>query len=150
MTTAIGTFIEIDSRFFFQNFYVNETRRWDAKDYLFSGFGYSGSTTDLQGGNIDAQLVWPVNDLSLNMAREAADDRLIVEVKTVWLDPESLKEKSNYMADTFMITGYDHDNLRISLRLSSPLDAISVDVPRRRLTERLVGAMPSTGEILLL
>ena len=150
MTIAIGTFIEIDDRFFFQNFYVNETRRWDAKDYLFSGFGYSGSTTDLQGGNVDAQLVWPVNDLSLNMAREAADDRLIVEVKTVWLDPESLREKSNYMTDTFMITGYDHDNLRIRLRLSSPLDAISADVPRRRLTERLVGAMPSTGEILLL
>ena len=150
MSIAIGTFIEIDQRFFFQNFFVGEDRRWDGKDYQFSGFGYSGSTTDLQGGNVDSQLVFPVNDLSLNMAREAADNRQIIIVKTVWLDPDTLIEKANYMRDTFMVVGYEHDNERLSVRLSSPLDAITADVPRRRLTEKLVGAMPSTGEILLL
>ena len=150
MAIAIGTFLEIDDRFFFQNFYVGETRTWDAKEYQFSGFGYSGSTTDLQAGNVDSQLVWPCNELSLAMAHEAATERQIIVVKTVWLDPDELTEVGNYMRDVFMATGYDHDNDRLSLRLSSPLDAISADVPRRRLTEKLVGAMPSTGEILLL
>lgn len=150
MSIAIGTFIEIDERFYFQNFFVGETRRWDGNDYQFSGFGYGGSTTDLGGANVDSQLVWPVNELSLNMAREAANEKQIVIIKTVWLDPETLLEKSKFMEDTFMVTGYDHDLERLSLRLSSPLDAISADVPRRRLTEKLVGAMPSTGEILLL
>jgi hypothetical protein len=54
------------------------------------------------------------------------------------------------MRDTFMITGFDHDNLTLTLRLSSPMDAVTAEVPRRRLTEQLVGAMPSTGEISLL
>ena len=150
MTIAIGTFIEINDFWRFQNFFVGEERRWDGKDFIFSGFGYSGSTTDLQGGNVDSQLVWPVNELTLGMCKEAVDRKWIVEVKTVWLNPDTLIEKSNFMNDTFMAVGFDHDLARISLRLSSPMDAISGDVPRRRLTENLVGAMPSTGEILLL
>ena len=59
----------------------------------FAGFGYSGSSVDLQGGNIDAQLIFVVNDLSLNMAKKAADERQIVVIKTVWLDPETLVPK---------------------------------------------------------
>ena len=49
-----------------------------------------------------------------------------------------------------MVTGFEHDSSRLALRLSSPLDAIGGDVPRRRLTERLVGALPSTGQIQLI
>ena len=68
----------------------------------------------------------------------------------MWLDPDSLEEKANYMRDTFMITGFDHDSLVLTMRLSSPMDAITAEIPRRRLTEKLVGAMPSTGEVSLL
>ena len=150
MSIAIGTFIDIESKYYFQNFFVNEVREWEDQKYQFAGFGYGGSSSDLQGGNIDAQLVFRVNDLSLNIAVEAADHRWIVVVKTVWLDPDSLEEKANYMRDTFMVTGFDHDNLTLTLRLSSPMDAVTAEVPRRRLTEKLVGAMPSTGEISLL
>ena len=58
-------------------------------------FGYSGSSVDLQGGNIDAQLIFVVNDPSLNLAKKAADERHIVTVKTVYeLDPDSLTPRS--------------------------------------------------------
>ena len=150
MSIAIGTFVDIESKYYFQNFYVNEVREWENQKYQFAGFGYGGSSSDLQSGNIDASLVFRVNDLSLNMAVEASNNRWIVVVKTVWLDPDSLEEKANYMRDTFMITGFDHDSLTLTLRLSSPMDAVTAEVPRRRLTEQLVGAMPSTGEISLL
>jgi len=149
MGIAIGTFIELPG-YRFQNFFHGETITWDGKNYSFAGFGYSGSSVDLQGGNIDAQLVFVVNDLSLNLAKKAADDRHIVTIKTVWLDPETLEPRSNFMRDVFMITGFEHDSSRLGLRLSSPLDAISGDVPRRRLTEKLVGALPSTGQIQLI
>jgi hypothetical protein len=149
MGIAIGTFIELPD-YNFQNFFHGETITWDNTDYDFAGFGYSGSTVDLQGGNIDAQLIFTVNDLSLNLAKKAADNSEIITIKTVWLDPETLVPKSNFMNDVFMVTGFEHDALRLGLRLSSPLDAISGDVPRRRLTEKLVGALPSTGQIQLL
>lgn len=146
---AIGTFIELAGSYY-QNFFQGEQVSWEGGNYMFSGFGYSGSSVDLEGGNIEAQLIFAVNDLSLNMAKNAADKRQIVTIKTVWLDPETLVPKSNYMQDVFMVTGFEHDSSRLGLRLSSPLDAISADVPRRRLTETLVGALPSTGQVQLL
>ena len=149
MGIAIGTFIELPS-YNFQNFFQGERIAWEGIRYDFAGFGYSGSSVDLQGGNIDAQLIFVVNELTLNLAKKASDDRHIVTVKTVWLDPETLVPRSNFMRDVFMVTGFEHDSNRLGLRLSSPLDAINGDVPRRRLTEKLVGALPSTGQIQLI
>ena len=149
MGIAIGTFISLDT-YRFQNFFQAQTVAWDGDNYIFAGFGYSGSSVDLQGGNIDAQLVFTVNQLSLNMAKKAADERQIATVKTVWLNPTTLVPEKNFMEDVFMVTGFEHDSNRLGLRLSSPLDAISGDVPRRRLTEKLVGALPSTGQIQLI
>ena len=149
MGVAIGTFITLPD-YKLQNFFHGQRVSWDGDTYSFAGFGYSGSSVDLQGGNIDAQLIFVVNDLSLNLAKKAADERHIVTVKTVWLDPDSLNPRSNFMEDVFMVTGFEHDSNRLGLRLSSPLDAISGDVPRRRLTEKLVGALPSTGQIQLI
>ena len=146
---AIGTFIELPG-YNFQNFFQGQTIAWDGRNYGFAGFGYSGSSVDLQGGNVDAQLVFAVNTLSLQIAKEASDNRHIVTIKTVWLNPDTLVPESNFMQDVFMVVGFEHDSSRLGLRLSSPLDAISGDVPRRRLTEDLVGALPSTGQIQLL
>ena len=146
---AIGTFLELDD-YKLQNFFHGQRVTWDGKNYEFGGFGYSGSTIDLQGGNIDAQLVMVVNDISLAIAKKASDNRQIAVIKTVWLDPETLVPRANFMQDTFMVTGFEHDALRLGIRLSSPLDAITGEVPRRRLTEKLVGALPSTGQIQLL
>ena len=147
---AIGTFAAFNDFIFLQNFFQGETRTYGGMQYNFASFGYSGNTTDLQAGNINASLVFSMNELVLNMATEAADNRWIVNVQTVWLDPETLLEQANYTTDVFMITGFEHDHQRLNMTLSSPLDAISGDAPRRRLTESLVGALPSTGQVQLI
>jgi hypothetical protein len=147
---AIGTFAAFNDFVFLQNFFQGETRTYEGMQYNFASFGYSGNTTDLQAGNINASLVFSMNELVLNMATEAADNRWIVNVQTVWLDPETLLEQANYTTDVFMITGFEHDHQRLNMTLSSPLDAISGDAPRRRLTESLVGALPSTGQVQLI
>ena len=150
MTIAIGTFVEFNGAQRYQNFFAGRSMAWSGNQYQFAGFGYSGSTIDLEGGNISASLVWAVNELSLNLAAEAAENRWIVQIDAVWLEPNSLAVQSSYMTDIFMVTGFEHDTLRLSFRLSSPLDAVAADTPRRRLTEQLVGALPSTGQIALL
>lgn len=150
MSIAIGTFVNIEDKYYFQNFFKDEVRVWQGKSYVFAALGYSGSTVDAQGGNVSAQLLFGVNQISLDLAKEAADNRYTVEIETVWLDPESLTEKAVFMLDIFMITGFEHDSSRLIMRLGSPLDAISADVPRRRLTETLVGALPSTGQLSLI
>ena len=147
---AIGTFIEMNDTHYFQNFFPGETRRWKGNKYLFAGFGYGGASSDLQAGNINAQLVFNVNEISLSLAKQAVTENWIITVKTVWLNPKTLKERRNYMTDIYSAIQFEHDNLRITLELSSPLDAVTAEVPRRRLTQKLVGAMPSSGDISLL
>ena len=150
MTIAIGTFVEFNGTQRYQNFFTGRSMAWSGNQYQFAGFGYSGSTIDLEGSNISASLVWAVNELSLNLAAEAAENRWIVQIDAVWIDPDSLGVMDSYMSDIFMVTGFEHDTMRLSFRLSSPLDAVAADTPRRRLTEQLVGALPSTGQIALL
>ena len=75
--------------------------------------------------------------------------RSIIKVHTVVMTP-TLGESDSFTTDTFMMTGFSNDLSRIAFRLSSPLDAVTADVPRRRLSSKIVGALPSTGSVNLL
>ena len=155
MSIAIGTYIKLldeggnDTGFNFQNFFQGEDRLYNGDTYTFGGFGFSGGTLDLQGGNINASLVFAVSDLSLSVFRQAAEEFWLVRIRTVWLDPDSLLEGNTFSEELYAITGFDHDSSRLSVRLSSPLDAVQENAPRRTLNSMLVGELPSTGQISL-
>ena len=155
MSIAIGTYIKLitaegfDTGFNFQNFFQGEDRTYEDNVYTFGGFGFSGGTVDLEGSNISASLVFAVSDLSLSIFRQAAEEFWLVIIRTVWLDPETLEEQSTFGEELYAITGYEHDSSRLSVRLSSPLDAVKENAPRRTLNSMLVGELPSTGQISL-
>ena len=152
---AIGTYVKLidatntDTGFNFQNFFQGEERVYNGDTYIFGGFGFSGGTLDLEGGNISAGLVFAVNDLSLSVFKQAAEQFWLVRIRTVWLDPDTFEEGNTFSEELYAVTGFDHDSSRISVRLSSPLDAVQENAPRRTLTADLVGALPSTGQISL-
>lgn len=155
MTIAIGTYIQllnhdgVEEDLRFQNFYQGDTRNYNGKDYPFAGFGFSGGTVDLQAGNVSASLVFAVNQLDLSVFQAAVMDRWLIEIRTVWLDPDTLEETTTFGEEVYALTGLEHDSSRLSVRLGSPLDAISQNAPRRLLTSDLVGSLPSTGNINL-
>lgn len=150
---AIGTYINFqlsegfDTGYSFQNFHSGEARLYQGVTYIYGGFGFSGTSVDLQGTNIKAQLVFATSNLLMNFVQQAADDRWIVRIRTVWLDPDTLDETSTFMEETYQITGFQHDGIRVGLDLGSPLDAVSGQSPRRTLTQYLVGSLPATGQI---
>ena len=131
----------------FQNFHVGETRNYAGFDYIYAGMGFSGSSVDLQGSNVRASLVFAVSPLLLNFIQEAADQRWVIRVRTVWLDPANFDETGTFSEEVYQVTGFQHDGSRLSLDLSSPLDAVSGQTPRRVLTQYLVGSLPATGQI---
>ena len=155
MSIAIGTYLKFidaagtDTGNNFQNFFQGETREYQGDTYIFGGFGFSGGTLDLEGGNISAGLVFALNDLALSVFRQAAEQFWLVRIRTVWLDPDTFEEGNTFSEELYAVTGFDHDLSRISVRLSSPLDAVQENAPRRTLTADLVGALPSTGQISL-
>ena len=155
MSIAIGTYLKfidaagIDTGNNFQNFFQGETREYQGDTYIFGGFGFSGGTLDLEGGNISASLVFVLNDLSLSIVNQAAEQFWLVRIRTVWLDSSTFQEGNTFSEELYAVTGFEHDSSRLSVRLSSPLDAVQENAPRRTLTADLVGALPSTGQISL-
>ncbi len=155
MTVAIGTYIKLldhtgaPAGYGFQNFYHGETRTYISESYVFAAFGFSGGTVDLQAANISANLVFAVNQLDLVVFQQAVQERWLIQIRTVWLDPDTLDEGNTYGEEVYAVTGLEHDTSRLSVRLGSPLDAVSQNAPRRLLTQALVGSLPSTGNINL-
>jgi hypothetical protein len=150
---AIGTYIKFqtlaggDVGYAFQNFHQGESRSYVGTTYLYAGFGFSGSTVDLQGSNIQASLVFAVSELLLSFIQEAADNFWIVKIATVWLDPDTYAETAVFTEEVYQVTGFQHDGLRLSLTLSNPLDAVAGQAPKRTLGQYLVGSLPTTGTI---
>ena len=155
MTVAIGTYVKLlnpngsSTGYLFQNFFQGETRTFNSENYVFGAFGFSGATLDLQAANISANLVFALNELALTIFNQAATDRWLIELRTVWLDPDTLIETSIYSEETYAVIGLEHDTQRLSVRLGSPLDAVRQNAPRRSLTQALVGSLPTTGDISL-
>ncbi|MFN9915260.1 MAG: hypothetical protein ACK53L_21910, partial [Pirellulaceae bacterium] len=71
----------------------------------------------------------------------------VIRVRTVWLEPHSFEETGTFTEEVYQVTGFQHDGSRLSLDLSSPLDAVSGQSPKRVLTQFLVGSLPATGQI---
>jgi hypothetical protein len=152
---AIGTYLELQTRtgsttgYRFQNFFAGETRNYNNADYVFAAFGFSGTTVDIQAGNVSASLVFSVNQLDLAVFTQATSEYWLASIRTVWLNPDTLEETETYSEEVYAITGYDHDTSRLAVRLGSPLDAIIQNAPRRNLNQKIVGALPTTGQISL-
>jgi hypothetical protein len=152
---AIGIYLKLllpdgtQTGYSFQNFFQGETRTYDGDDYTFGAFGFSGGTLDLEGGNISATMIFAVNQLSVAVFGQAAQDKWLAQIRTVWLEPDTFKETSQHSEELYAITGIGHDNSQLSVRLGSPLDAVQANLPRRVLTTSLVGELPSTGNINL-
>jgi hypothetical protein len=152
---AIGIYLKLllpegtDSGYRFQNFFQGETRTYDNDSYIFGAFGFSGGTLDLEGGNISASMVFALNELSLSVFSQAANDQWLAQIRTVWLEPDTFNETSQHSEELYAITGINHDSSQLSVRLGSPLDAVQANLPRRVLTTSLVGELPSTGQINL-
>ena len=153
MSTAIGTYIAFQDRNGndltqnFQNFHAGETRTYGGRDFIFSSFGFSGASVDVEAANIQASLIFPISTLGISLFQDFADQFAVVLVQTVWLDPDTLQETATNLTEVYAITAFNHNNSRITLQLGSPLDAVTQNVPRRRLNQSMVGALPSTGNV---
>ena len=72
---------------------MGERRRfYDQTNYIYGAFGFSGAAVDADAANVEATLVMQLNEVEFNFATTAADNLYLAQVRTVWLDPETLDE----------------------------------------------------------
>jgi hypothetical protein len=133
----------------YQNFSINEQRVYDGITYSFAPFAISSGGGARGGDRSSASLVAGTDALSVNLFAEAVQNRYMLEIKTVSLDPLTFADEALVASEIWRVASYDMDSTRVVLKLTSPLDAVKAQVPRRTLSTALVGALPTSGALVV-
>ena len=141
----------------FQNFWINETARWRDpnagidQDHLFLPFGFSGISVNRSGDNVDTQVVFPKNTLSMAFSDAAVREGWSVVVRVVWIKnlTDSQTPPDQLHRYEGQVTSATWEDTTISLTCNSILDAVEANVPARSLQQLLVGNVPFTGQLSL-
>ena len=145
--SAEGLYVQ----FRFQNFFINQDMTYKSNSYDFVPFGFSGVTVNRTGDGMEATLVFPNNDLSRGWAVLAIRDHYVVQVEVLIVDSSNPSSGTHQSVHSYtgQITGGTWDNVSLNLQLSSVLDAVGTDIPRRALTKKLVGNLPVANNVRL-
>ena len=150
MEFAVGHFLDLNvaggsAAYRWQNFWIKE----NVDNYSFIPFGFSGLTTNRQGDNVDATLVFPNNELSRQYALQATQDKWVAKVQVMLFDPEDKTQRTLLSTYVGQVTASGWGETAINVRLNSLLDAVGADVPARRISQKLVGYIPTSSNIQL-
>jgi hypothetical protein len=110
----------------------------------FLPFGFSGVTVSRGGDNTQATLVFPTNDLSRSWAAEAITSNWVATVALV--NVSASKTIYTYVGQ---VSASSQDETKVTLQLSSVLDAVATDIPFRFIGENTVGAIPTSSAFRL-
>ena len=132
----------------FQNFFVNETRTRGDIPYLFAPLAVTPGAGTKGGDRSDSAVVAPATLLAVSLFTEACNERWLCEITVVLLDPATFEEVFQVTTETWVCSRLEVPSVdRAVLRLASPLDAVDGQIPRRTLSSRLVGSLPSSGNL---
>lgn len=154
MELALGNYLRFSTPsgtavYHFQNFYVNKTATYQGVPYSFLPFGFSGVTVNKTGDNVDATLVFPNNNISRAWALDAIENLWIARVTVLILDPDITGSGTPLHEYIGQVAAGTWDETSLQLRLDTVLDAVGADAPMRRLTQRLIGNIPVSGNVRL-
>jgi len=157
-TFAFGHVLRIKANstveFRFQNFFIGKQLTHNGDEYRFVPFGFSGVTVNRTGDGLEASVVFPNNKLARSWGVKAVEGSYVMEVEVLIIedsDPTSGLTATHTTVHTYtgVVTGGQWDNVSLNLELSSILDAVGTDVPRRSLTQRIVGNLPISNGVRL-
>ena len=147
----------------YQNFFVGEIRALADVQYSFAPFRISGSISNKGGDAGQASLTTVPNALTVGVSTEAVLNYWLLEINTVLINATSIApETGNQLVGTetgsfteggliatelWSCSNMNQDYEKITITLSSPLDAARKQIPRRVLSQNMVGSVPSTGTV---
>lgn len=145
--TKCGEYVALRN---FQNFFVAETRNYNSVAYVFAPFYLSGNVSTRGGDAMQANLTTVPNALTTSIVNEAVLNSWLIEVRTLLLEytGPGFTEGSLISQQIWSCISSTQDFEKLSIALSTPMDAAQADVPKRVLNTTLVGAIPPTGSII--
>ena len=155
---AVGNFVKFSSggttHFRFQNFFIGETITNESESFDFVPFGYSGTSQNRTGDGTSCELMLPnstenVGVLTRQFSQNAIDGRWLAYVRVLIVNPDDKSSFTTLSRFYGQVTAGAWDNSTIRLTLNSVLDAISTDIPQRKINQALVGNLPTTSGVRL-
>jgi hypothetical protein len=134
----------------FQNFFVGATRNYENVNYRYAPFLITGTVSTRGGDAPRASLVTVPNEITVSTISEAVISFWLVEVKTVLLamgEDGSFTDQAMLSQEIWSCVSGSHDFEKVSITLSSALDAARGQVPKRVLSSYLVGSIPPSGNV---
>jgi len=149
---AITNFITVTTRagrvqHRYQNGKPGERISLGGQSFSYLSFIYRGATRNRTGDNIQADLILAPNAVAMSVVREAVAGRWIINVQTCSMNPRTFAVGRVLTSDTWVATSFNYDADKLSAVLSSGIDAVGASAPTLSLTSRLVGSLPTTGQI---
>jgi hypothetical protein len=134
----------------FQNFFIGKDINYGGQTYNFAPFGFSGVTVTRSGDGLEASLVFPNNTITRGWAINSVNNHYVMEVTVLIIDSTN-KDGPHTAVHTYtgQVIGGNWDNVSLNLQLSSVLDAVGTDVPRRSLDRQTVGNLPIANNVRL-
>ncbi len=159
---ALQIVVQGGADFRFQNFFIGKNMTHTGTDgvntdFQFIPFGFSGVTVNRTGDGLEATLVFPNNDLTRRWGVNAIEDRYLMVVQVLIIENSTVDGEQTVTSPganvvhtyTGQVTGGQWDNVSLNLQLSSVLDAVGTDVPRRALNKTNVGNLPISNNVRL-
>lgn len=139
-----------NTQYRFQNFFINQQITHQSDNYTFVPFGFSGVTVNRTGDGLEATVVFPNNDVSRAWGVNAINQNWVMEVDVLIIDDDAKDGPHNIVHSyTGQVVGGQWDEVSLNLQLSTVLDAVGTDVPRRSLTKELIGNLPIANNVRL-
>lgn len=136
----------------YQNFFVGESRTYQSISYQFAPFAVVGISSSRNGDVGEGSLVSVPNEITVSLFSEAILSRWIIDIKTIAISMNEFQqftESSTIASEVWACIGGSNENDRITITLSSPINAAMKEIPGRVLTRSMVGAIPPTGQIAI-
>lgn len=131
-----------------QNLFTGQTRTYDGRPHTSMGFRISDSAGARGGDRSQGRLAMNRNQLALNVLAEARANRWKLRADVVLCDVAAGTDLRLLSRHLWRLGPIERRQI-ITVTLTSPLDALRGDAPRRRLTTELVGQVPDSGQIFL-
>ena len=139
-----------NTQYRFQNFFIGQQITHQSANYTFVPFGFSGVTVNRTGDGLEATVVFPNNELSRAWGVNAINQNWVMEVDVLIIDDDA-KDGPHQTVHSYtgQVVGGQWDEVSLNLQLSTVLDAVGTDVPRRSLTKELIGNLPIANNVRL-
>ena len=117
------------------------------ENYEFLPFIYQGATKTRDGSNMEAALVLANNRITMNRLIHAVKNKWTIKVDVCLMEPDTFVYKKTLSRDVWIASSMSYDPETIELVLSSAVDAVGAHTLNRKLTEQMVGALPTSADI---